>query len=254
MKTAVNETLHKRARKSLGLPVMLLLSTVVHVYIGATFLLAGDFIFRRPGRSSKESKPIHLVLQGPKAVKISPSRGQPAKKPAPTPVRKPDPKPPKKTSSTQKKPSVSRKTTESKEVSKPAPEVPPAVSQVPSVTDSAGEDTGEPSVGLQMGGKSISELDPADFAYAYYLSRVEVLIQYHWRSAALSPSSRGRKVVVYFRVERSGRVSWVELEESSGIDSLDRIALRAVHDAAPLPEFPPEISDERLAVNVEFDH
>lgn len=49
-----------------------------------------------------------------------------------------------------------------------------------------------------------------------------------------------------FRIDRRGSLVWARLARSSGIALLDRLALRAVREASPLPAPPQELPDARL--------
>ena len=58
--------------------------------------------------------------------------------------------------------------------------------------------------------------------------------------------------VVYFRIQRSGQVSDVKVETSSGLPFYDRAATRALFAANPLPPLPPEFRGESLGVHLRF--
>jgi TonB family protein len=69
---------------------------------------------------------------------------------------------------------------------------------------------------------------PADFHFTYYIERVG------------------------FVILKSGKVEGIRLEESSGIPSFDRAALRAMYAANPLPPLPPAYGKPRLTVHLGF--
>ena len=74
----------------------------------------------------------------------------------------------------------------------------------------------------------------ADDASAY-LDRVERHIMAVWK---LPPNANELKVVIRLRVERSGHVSDVRVEKSSGDKQFDASAVQAVRRASPFPPIP----------------
>ena len=81
-------------------------------------------------------------------------------------------------------------------------------------------------------GKSV-----ADDASAY-LDQVERRIMAAWK---LPPNAHGLKVVLRMRLERSGRVSDVRVEKSSGDKQFDASAVQAVRRANPFPRVPDSV-------------
>ncbi len=63
---------------------------------------------------------------------------------------------------------------------------------------------------------------------------------------------RSLRVVLAFRVERTGQVSGLTIERSSGNDAYDLIAKRAVIAASPFPPFPPTITEDSRKVHYTF--
>lgn len=59
-------------------------------------------------------------------------------------------------------------------------------------------------------------------------------------------------VVLRFRVERTGRVTDLTIEQSSGNDAYDSMAKRAVTAASPFPPFPPTITDDYRVIHHTF--
>ena len=68
-----------------------------------------------------------------------------------------------------------------------------------------------------------------------YLDQVESRIMAVWR---LPENLDGRKVILRMRLERSGRVSNVRVERSSGDKKFDASAIEAVRRAIPFPPVP----------------
>ncbi len=92
----------------------------------------------------------------------------------------------------------------------------------------------------------------ASSAHAAYLAKVQRLISAQWSAPPLDLDERTYKVVVRFRLDRSGNVSGVVVETPSGNGYYDDAGVRAVLKAAPLPKFTEEISDAFLNVHFGF--
>lgn len=94
-------------------------------------------------------------------------------------------------------------------------------------------------------------VDAPRFPFSYYLSAIERKVSQNWFS---SSSGRGSvySCVVFFKMSRSGRVSEVRIEESSGNSYFDRAALRAIRSSAPFPPLPRAFSDSWLGVHFTF--
>lgn len=83
-----------------------------------------------------------------------------------------------------------------------------------------------------------------------YLATVREIIQKRW-SAIPVPPGVGGSTVVRFHIDRSGEISEIKLEHSSGDASYDEAAQRAVINAN-LPAFPPEITPAFLDAHMKF--
>lgn len=137
---------------------------------------------------------------------------------------------------------------------KPAPRAPapgrPAPSDSAVELPSAGNGGlgGSGSPGLSNFGASLSGFD-SDFPFAYYAEQIQALIGANW----LKPDvPGGTACVVTFRIQRSGQVTDVKVETSSGLAFYDRAAARSVYSANPLPPLPPEFRGEQLGVHIRF--
>ncbi len=60
------------------------------------------------------------------------------------------------------------------------------------------------------------------------------------------------QVVLAFRVERTGQVNGLTIDRSSGHDTYDLMAQRAVVAASPFPPFPPTITEDYRDINFTF--
>jgi len=102
-------------------------------------------------------------------------------------------------------------------------------------------------LGTTAFGSEVGGLDNPDFTYAYYLDRMLSLIDAQWARPAMGS---GVKAVIFFRIGRDGKMSDLQVEQSSGYDSFDLAALRAVKNAAPFPPLPRAYKNEDLGVHL----
>lgn len=180
-----------------------------------------------------EDTPLKPELNPPEpdedAVKLAEKT---AKKPEPAPVKQPD---------------------------KPKPQVAPdkaaPVSRVPAVSAAAPKGPGQGPVGGGREGDKpagpITLEGGADFPFAFYISAIEKKIGKNWRPPDLTTRAKP-KVLVFFRIDRKGRLSDIRVEESSGIAFVDRSALSAVTVSSPLPPLPDEFEGRSLGVHYTF--
>jgi TonB family protein len=130
----------------------------------------------------------------------------------------------------------------------PAPErreTPPVDRAEPVQEPEAAPAGAEASVGGLVG-----RVDDAGFTDGGYLERLVRQVGSRW----IKPRSGlpRRDAVVTFDLARSGEVTGVRLEESSGVDHFDRSGLRAVELAVPLPPLPPSYRGASLLVHFHF--
>jgi TonB family protein len=96
-------------------------------------------------------------------------------------------------------------------------------------------------------------VDDANFAFTYYLVAVRNRVGQNWGApAGLETSGNVVRCMVYFRIDRLGRVSDVKLEESSGVAFFDQSAVRAVSVSTPLPPLPDAFTGSTLGVHFGF--
>ncbi|NIR48165.1 TonB C-terminal domain-containing protein [candidate division KSB1 bacterium] len=108
-------------------------------------------------------------------------------------------------------------------------------------------------------GKSVVEnknvkLDVEEFPFSYYLAVIQTRVQSNWEPPSPpARSSISRKVVVFFKIQRNGRITDITLETSSGDYVFDQAAVRAVTLANPLPPLPVDFRAPELPVHYEFE-
>lgn len=92
------------------------------------------------------------------------------------------------------------------------------------------------------------------FPHAYYVDLLRNRISSSWYSSLVAPGLKGKYVTgVYFIIGRDGRISDLQVERPSGIDSLDLSARRAIENAAPFAPLPNDFSSQYLVVHFEFE-
>ncbi len=92
------------------------------------------------------------------------------------------------------------------------------------------------------------------FPHAYYIDLLRSRISSSWYNSLVAPGLKGKYVTgVYFIIGRDGGISDLRVERSSGIDSLDLSARRAIENAAPFAPLPNDFSSQYLVVHFEFE-
>jgi protein TonB len=97
-------------------------------------------------------------------------------------------------------------------------------------------------------GADVAAFD-AEFPFSYYVQQLVSLIGANWFRP---DASEGAVCTVSFRIQRSGQVTDVKVEASSGTSYYDRAAVRAVYAANPLPPLPNDYRNEQLGVHLRF--
>jgi TonB family protein len=204
--------------------------------------------------------PVFIPMSLPVRVVSPASLGRPQAAPAPAPVAAPaEPAPAPKAkpviekSSDKVVPSAKAMPEPKKaakvEKPKPAPGVVksfggPAL-ELPSAAGAANGSTSGAGVSF---GASVTSFD-ADFPFTYYVEQLLSLIGANWFKPE---SAEGTNCVISFRIIRSGLVTDVKVDSSSGVSYYDRAAARAVYAANPLPPLPPDYRNESLGVHLKF--
>ena len=112
----------------------------------------------------------------------------------------------------------------------------------------------EPDDGKSTVGSEKVRLDAEEFPFSYYLALLQSRIQANWEPPY--GGSRGAvstKVMVFFRIQRSGRITNIAVEGSSGDYLFDQAAIRAVSLANPLAPLPTDYPRGFLGVHFEFE-
>jgi len=97
-------------------------------------------------------------------------------------------------------------------------------------------------------------LGGAYFPYDYYIRQLQNKISAAWYNSLVTPGLRGKfTTAVRFQIQRNGKVSDLEIEKPSDIESLDLSALRAVQNASPFPPLPNDFPAQYLVVHFAFE-
>jgi periplasmic protein TonB len=188
----------------------------------------------------------------PPAAKPTPTKPRPEEREPPVDERpalpEPTPKPP--------KPEKSRKETgKGTSASRPQPSAPSEGKSGPGGIAAVGKGdelgrrgsaAGNP-LGTSGLGSQIAGVEDPDFGYGYYLDRLLQLIDANWTRP---PMGSGVRAILHFRIRKDGGIDDLRVEQSSGYNSFDLAALRAVQNAAPFPALPASYRHDSLGVSL----
>jgi TonB family protein len=139
----------------------------------------------------------------------------------------------------------------------PSPKEPAAPSGTPEGTEGGtGMGTGlRIGGGEGPGGPGYGPGGLANFPYVWYLNTITERVSSNWFSSLVDPGISGSfQTIVYFRIQKSGQVVDVQIEQSSGLTPLDLSAVRAVKASAPFPPLPREYDEAYLGIHLIFEH
>ena len=247
----VSDILARRARTGLASrPLTAAVSVLAHAGFLALILFIG-----KPRKA-----PVFVPMSLPVRVVSPASLGRPEAPPAPAPVAAPaEPAPPPKAKPVDRetlregpafreghaRTEEARQARETEGRSRRREALGGPALELPSAAGAANGSTSGAGVSF---GASVTSFD-TDFPFAYYVEQLLSLIGANWFKPE---SAEGTSCVVSFRILRSGQVTDVKLDSSSGVSYYDRAAARAVYAANPLPPLPPDYRNESLGVHLKF--
>lgn len=118
-----------------------------------------------------------------------------------------------------------------------------------------GPGSGLGGVGDGLGSAFSSQIGLSNFPYTYYLQIITARVSSNWFTSLVDPGIKGNfQTTVYFRIHKSGQVTDLKIQESSGIKSLDLSAMRAIQTSSPFPPLPRDYEDEYLGIYLIFEH
>src|SRR5438477_7497229 len=90
--------------------------------------------------------------------------------------------------------------------------------------------------------------------YAWYAKVVRDKITENWLKYEIDPNiHKANRVYLVFDITRSGQPTHVQIEQSSGVPSLDNSAIRALQRIDTFGPLPPEYSGSKVTVEFWFD-
>jgi periplasmic protein TonB len=91
--------------------------------------------------------------------------------------------------------------------------------------------------------------------YAWYVRVVQQKVSENWLKYEIDPRiSEANRVYVTFDIDRSGHPFNVQIEQSSGVPSLDQSAVRALERIDTFGPLPPDYSGNKVSVEFWFDY
>jgi periplasmic protein TonB len=91
--------------------------------------------------------------------------------------------------------------------------------------------------------------------YAWYVHVVQQKVSENWLKYEVDPRiSDARRVYVTFDIKRDGHPTNVQVEQSSGVPSLDQSAVRALQRIDTFGPLPPDYSENKVSVEFWFDY
>ncbi len=112
--------------------------------------------------------------------------------------------------------------------------------------------------GTGGGGTGSGGGDPfgvANFPFQFYLQMISDKITANWFQALVDPGVGGTlQTEVYFRIYKNGQISDVRISASSGVESFDLSARRAIEAAKPFAPLPNEYDGQYLGITLVFEH
>lgn len=180
----------------------------------------------------KRNKKVTAAAKYFQIVNVS---APPSATPAPPkPIEKPKPAPPPK---------------ETKAKPKLAPAIVPKSEPVPESKPAPVEAEPEYSVPVEA-----MVTNQAFGQYDWYLATIESKVQNNWDPPRGIPGEEDLSVVVVFLIQRTGEITGIRLDKSSGDQQLDRLGLRAIERAGPFPRLPPRFTEETLEVAFKLNY
>jgi TonB family protein len=96
---------------------------------------------------------------------------------------------------------------------------------------------------------SVSDISAGQsFKYAWYLNSVISKVEENWKPPMGLTDRKEAAATVVFTILSSGEISGVSIAGSSGISTLDNLALQAVKAAAPFGKLPVGFQGDRLDI------
>ena len=99
---------------------------------------------------------------------------------------------------------------------------------------------------------SEKEQDPSADAQSLYAGLIQEKIYKNWRDPLAEQHSK--EAIISFHIFPKGNIDKPNIKQSSGVEVLDSLAVRAVQDSVPFPEFPKELKKSNLLLSIYFKY
>ena len=93
---------------------------------------------------------------------------------------------------------------------------------------------------------------PGADALALYKGKIIKKVMENWHAPL--GQSHDKRVVISFNIYPKGNIDRPDLEESSHVELLDKLALRAIRESEPFPEFPESLKSSNLNISIHFKY
>ena len=91
--------------------------------------------------------------------------------------------------------------------------------------------------------------------YSWYVHVIQQKVSENWLKYEVDPRvSDARRVYVTFDIKRDGHPANVQVEQSSGVPSLDQSAVRALQRIDTFGPLPPDYAENKVSVEFWFDY
>lgn len=108
---------------------------------------------------------------------------------------------------------------------------------------------GNPSPGNPSGAPGVDAIRQPD--WGPYMRNLENRIRRNWNPPKGDTSKR---VVMYFKISRDGKLISISIAKSSGTPLADQAAKAAIEQSAPFPPLPPEYRGSNIDIDFTFDY
>jgi TonB family protein len=269
MDPAVDQVLAERERLARPGPAVasLIAAAGLHVVIGAILILLPRLAPPPPPLEyvAVQVVPAQRLGAAQPAVRTKPAAPKPEPPPkeeeppqprsadAPVlPRPQPPPKPPKPAKPEKPKPTPPDNrvdpTTQPKFLPPPREVLAKKLGPAAATPPQSGAATGSAAGKVAVGALTVTP-ENQEFAYNYYYAQIQSRIEESWTR---SPVGSDAHAVIAFTIHADGSISDLRVRQSSGFDTFDLAALRAVQNAAPFAPLPRAYTINRTSLDVNW--
>ncbi len=89
---------------------------------------------------------------------------------------------------------------------------------------------------------------------SWYVRQVEQRVGQNWLRTSLGQLAKPVQTVISFEIQSNGNIENINIEQNSGIRSVDLAAERAVRASGPLPPLPIDFRQRRVKFVAHFEY